>query len=436
MKKIYKNIQKYFGRLSGLSENHSSHARLIAFFLGIILMGSAIWYTYQYFSTQSRATDPVVNYNLQSGNCKTESSASTCAISGKIGDTFKVRIYLESTEGGKLSGADFLLRYNIGKDGHVSYESQSGTAFGTTLVAETHADTLLHLTRVNDKNDLNLTGAEYTEINFKIQKEGTSRIALITSATTIVGPQTNDNGFYELSPQNRIGPKSDDPEKTWDNIYNIKVTSGNGTPPTTTTPGQTTPDPTISANPLTQIPVNLKDVPTNLRLRFQGITTQPKNSSPIKVKIKLVTGKVARKDYEEITFTPQGDGAYVADYTFKAVDINAEHSFLIKGPKHIAKRICKLNPTEEVGGTYRCKDSTIKLVEGGNKLDFTAVVLLAGDLPTQNGLIDSQDITFIRSHIGSSSSDVVASGDLNYDGIIDTQDYALIIKALSFKYDD
>ncbi|MBP9691589.1 hypothetical protein KBD81_05930, partial [Candidatus Woesebacteria bacterium] len=298
MKKIYKKIQKYFGRLSDLNDRHSSHARLIAFFLGIIVMGSVIWYTYQYFSTASRADNPVVTYVLKTDNCTTKKASSTCKIVGDVGDLIKVHMYLESTGTNKLSGADLIFKYNIGKEGQLSFVSQSSSTFNTTLVAETHDVGLLHLARVNNKNDANLNGAETFTLTFKIEKEGASRVALITSASTIVGPQTTEDGVYTLSPQNEIGPKSNIPADAWKNIYNIAVATngdndGDDNPRPTLTPGQTTPGSGTTLTPIqitsAPLPENLKDVDINFRLRFQGIVTQPKNSSPIIVKVKLVT---------------------------------------------------------------------------------------------------------------------------------------------------
>ena len=37
---------------------------------------------------------------------------------------------------------------------------------------------------------------------------------------------------------------------------------------------------------------------------------------------------------------------------------------------------------------------------------------------------------------GSQNAEAVACGDLNYDGIVDSQDYTIIIQALLFKFDE
>ena len=111
---------------------------------------------------------------------------------------------------------------------------------------------------------------------------------------------------------------------------------------------------------------------------------------------------------------------------------------LIKGPKHIQKKICDDVPTETFGGTYRCRinSSKISIPSQTVNLDFSNIVFLVGDLPEQDGVVDSYDISFIRNNLNSSDPKVIATGDLNMDGVIDTQDYSLLIAALSIRYDE
>ncbi len=69
-------------------------------------------------------------------------------------------------------------------------------------------------------------------------------------------------------------------------------------------------------------------------------------------------------------------------------------------------------------------------------VDLSNILLLAGDIPIQNGIVDSVDIAFIRQNLGNQDQATKARGDLNYDGIIDAQDYSLILASLAFKYDE
>src|SRR5690606_6089514 len=109
---------------------------------------------------------------------------------------------------------------------------------------------------------------------------------------------------------------------------------------------------------------------------------------------------------------------------------------IIKGSKHLAKKICTNTPSEQLGGTYRCDEPTMNLQEGNNDLNFTGIILLGGDLPQQDGLINALDFAFIRQNLGSQDPQNLIRGDLNLDGIIDTQDHTIIKTALDFKYDE
>ncbi len=177
------------------------------------------------------------------------------------------------------------------------------------------------------------------------------------------------------------------------------------------------------------------NVPVNFRLKLQGIISQPKNSSAVSIQIKLVEGnKVVNT--KQVEFKPQADGAYVANTTYENISLSKKYSFLIKGPKHIQKRICVNSPSENISGTYRCKDSNVTFKAGGNTLDFTNIILLSGDIPLQNGIVDAVDIAYVRNNVGRSDPDIVARGDINFDGVVDSQDYTLVINALAFKYDE
>ena len=116
------------------------------------------------------------------------------------------------------------------------------------------------------------------------------------------------------------------------------------------------------------------------------------------------------------------------------------YSVYVKVGKHLQKRVCVNSPTESPVGTYSCSDNGIVLTSGTNNLDFTNILQLVGDLPQppaeQNGVVDSYDISYVLNHFGSTQTDQLNIGDLNFDGVIDTQDRSLIIQSLNVKYDD
>ena len=69
-------------------------------------------------------------------------------------------------------------------------------------------------------------------------------------------------------------------------------------------------------------------------------------------------------------------------------------------------------------------------------MDFSNIYELVGDLPDQDGVVDSYDISFIRLNLGKNEDAVQAIGDINLDGRVDTQDYSLVIASLSVKKDE
>ena len=102
--------------------------------------------------------------------------------------------------------------------------------------------------------------------------------------------------------------------------------------------------------------------------------------------------------------------------------------------------MCDGTPTEAKAGTYHCGEGKIVLAVGANTLDFSKIIQLAGDLPEaggkQNGIVDAYDTTFVRQNLGSTDAGKLKIGDLNLDGIIDTQDYSMVLQSLSIKFDE
>ena len=68
--------------------------------------------------------------------------------------------------------------------------------------------------------------------------------------------------------------------------------------------------------------------------------------------------------------------------------------------------------------------------------DFSGITLLVGDLPEQDGIVNAYDIGLIINNFGKRDSDILSKADVNMDGIVDTQDYSLVIAALSIRYDE
>lgn len=178
----------------------------------------------------------------------------------------------------------------------------------------------------------------------------------------------------------------------------------------------------------------------NLKLKFQGILVKPADSFN-KFTVKVTVVDLAGVEHPgSADFTADANGVWSGSVPITTLP-GPGYKILVKGPKHLQKKVCVATPTETTGGTYRCAQGTITLAAGQNNLDFSGVIQLVGDLPEQgtagqNGVIDAYDISYILNNLRSTDARALAIGDLNLDGIIDAQDYAGLLASLSIKYDE
>ena len=176
-----------------------------------------------------------------------------------------------------------------------------------------------------------------------------------------------------------------------------------------------------------------------LKLKLQGVAKKPIKADSIIFKVKL-TGKQTppASESKSISFSVADDGTWTGAGDF-STPAGEGYTLFVKGPKHLQKKVCDMVPTETTGGVYRCTDGKISLKTGDNTIDLTKIIMLVGDLPekgVQNGIIDPYDTSYVRQHLQSTKSEELVIGDLNYDGVIDGQDYSLSLAALSIKYDE
>jgi len=81
----------------------------------------------------------------------------------------------------------------------------------------------------------------------------------------------------------------------------------------------------------------------------------------------------------------------------------------------------------------------IELFEGEderNNFDWTEKAIEPGDLPPQDGVCNAHDASLILERIGKSDNEALRVADLNYDGMVNLNDYSLLLGTLSEKYED
>lgn len=208
---------------------------------------------------------------------------------------------------------------------------------------------------------------------------------------------------------------------------------------TSTVSPTVTPQPTVTATPTVNPTPQPANTTLNLKLRFQGILTNPQQVyNRMNVRIALKNMKNGQNtEFQSIVFQSDSNGVWLGKAIFSVIP-NTQYAVYIKGPKHIQKRLCVVSPTESSSGIYRCRitDTGITLQAGENDLNFSNIVMIVGDLPEQDGIVNSYDLARVRNNLGSTNAEALAVADLNLDGAVNARDFSLILAALSFRTDD
>lgn len=207
--------------------------------------------------------------------------------------------------------------------------------------------------------------------------------------------------------------------------------------PTVTLTPTATPIPT----PTGTIPVT-GNVKINLKLKFQGIAANPATPRNfMNVKFTLGGADLTTQLVKSGSFFADASGVWSGKVGFDlTAPAGKKYNLYVKGPKHIQKKICDIAPTENPAGTYRCSTANVTLAVGENTLDLSKILLLSGDIygpdKVQDGIVNSVDISYVKNNLNKNDAGILAVCDINLDGKCDTQDYSLILSALSIKSDE
>ncbi len=190
-----------------------------------------------------------------------------------------------------------------------------------------------------------------------------------------------------------------------------------------------------SATPTPVIPpVNI-----NMRLRFQAIYNQPQAKPPVP-KVFLVWVKNDDREtpiYKWTTAKYDGIGSWIIrdKYDLRPGD---GYKVWIKGERYLQRKVCDGKPSDQESGWYHCANDNgnITIYPGDNYLDFSNIILFAGDIPFKgegDGVLDAFDLSYIATHFGDKTNDIA---DLNFDGITDSQDLGVAINAIRIQKAD
>ncbi len=411
---------------------------LKAVFIGFVFtLAITVATTYIYFNRQgapkSKATGEVVNLTF-----------TPATVTAGATKAFTVAVKARPTVDMMIQGYVVLLKFDTTKV-RVTSVQYNFSAQSVGL-----ADNNNTLARINKTGYVRLIGESRTTTGKLLPAASNTKIATIAFNSKTASPYTIDVGDYNNVTAKFYRLNSDKSLSEYPVVSTALSVNGANVSPGVSTNPSTSPGVTISTNPnITTSPTATPSatigatlpagaVRLNLKLKFQGIEAKPADDfNKLAVQVRL-SGRLANAPTEPQTgdFIANDKGVWSGSVTFAGVDLNQQYKILVKGPKHMQKKICNALPMETSVGSYRCSEGSITLHAGENNLDFSGITLLVGDLPTQNGLVDSYDISLVRNNLGKTDAATLRLADLNLDGIVDTQDYSLLIAALSNRSDE
>ncbi len=322
---------------------------------------------------------------------------------------------------------------------------------------------LLHIVLVADKKKDDLSSQALLTLRFKAQKAGTDRVIVLTQASSVVGPVSGT--VYTISPQNigqdimhttivvsdaapaatatpsiapsttpRVAPSltaaptstptpisGATPSIAPSSTPGVSITpTSSPTPIPTNTPTPTwTPTPTATPSP-TPTPTPTGTIMLNLSVRFQGITQKPLASycQDKKVKVTIKGSPLSQtKVFNDVVLTADTYGIFNGSLTLTDVPAGNNYTLGIKGPQHLQRSFTDVN-----------------LQLGKNTLNLSNTLLFVGDFPLQDGVLNQQDVQFLKSRVPVQQENQAA--DVNCDGTVNANDYSLLIESMQIKYDD
>jgi Zn-dependent metalloprotease len=219
-----------------------------------------------------------------------------------------------------------------------------------------------------------------------------------------------------------------------------EVTPGLTETPTETPPvAEPTPTTTVIEPTQTPIPspttIPTFDAKVDLSLIFQGIVKKPLGGRD-KMKVKL-TFSEANTSFgtsidREVEFTADNNAVWHGSTVLEAIPVGTDFEVNVLGPRHLARVVCDENPREFIVNNYACSLSSKAIsIKDSNNLDFSGITILTGDLPNQDGQINSYDLSLVRNNLDARAGSILEAADLNHDGIVNSQDFSLILAAMA-----
>jgi len=174
-------------------------------------------------------------------------------------------------------------------------------------------------------------------------------------------------------------------------------------------------------------------VELKIKYRMQGVLNWiASQSAPTKFAI-LKNGTAITSTPNSFTASLSSDLLWHGQIEQQLLSGN-DYALLIKPDKHLQRKVCSLSARDSTT-LYSCGQDKIILSSTTTDLDLSGLIFFTGDITgeqgTSDGKVDSLDYVMIQLIIKNNTGKdpaQVAKADLNYDGIVDTQDASLIIE--------
>ncbi len=449
------------------SNNHHLAFDIVVYFvIPLVLILIALRIDSARFLFTTKGAQSTVTAALGNGTINTQANT-----------TVPVSLQLSASDNNKISAVELYVMFNTDGSDTLTFDGYADTTgtFTKEVIKEVrnfNSMKLLHLVLIADKKKDDLSSQALLTLRFKANKNGTDTVTFLTQASSIVGPISGIQ--YAITPQNTaqdymhttivVSDTAPSPTASASPTTQTTPTTApaTGTTPTTaptTAPAATaTPSPTLGVSPTSSPQATATPTPTprptatptptptpttlptatptlaptatptsapnaiqvNLSVRFQGITKKPVAAycQSKKVKVTIKGSSLSQpKVLNDIVVTANNQGIYTGSFSLTDIQAGNNYTMAIKGPQHLQRVFA--------GANFQL---------GENTANLTSTPLFVGDFPLQNGVLNQQDVQFLKSRVLSSLENQAA--DVNCDGVVNGNDYSLLIESMKIKYDD
>jgi len=154
--------------------------------------------------------------------------------------------------------------------------------------------------------------------------------------------------------------------------------------------------------------------------------------------VRTVTARVTfyskygkEKEFAGQVFTKETQNTYTATVNVDSLDRSLLYAVVVKPSNGFASVFCLNTQSPQ----QSCTSPGIVISPGTNLLDFRHVSVESGDIDKQDGIASSYDMTRVLTDFGKTSSGQLET-DLNGDGTVNKDDYAIVVAEVSMNKTD